>query len=185
MKFMGTSSFMRRCLLIISARVGSPNMDQIGEVFLSIDDKHSGHISREALAGSVSAAASCWEPEFDVDDFFDAADQDQKDVISFLEFAATCMWGPDDNSSTILERVFRALDDNHDGMVHMDDCRHLFRDSDRAELRKLPVGRSFGLDEWCLALGCNNEPPPMKKEQPEMSMLASFFRSLICSEEEP
>merc|ERR1719498_2229959 len=88
-RFVGASNLMRRCLLIIAARVGSPKMDRIGSLFLQIDNRHTGHISREDLAEAVARAASCWEPEIDVDDFFDAADQDKQDRLSFLEFAAT------------------------------------------------------------------------------------------------
>merc|ERR1712100_957569 len=87
-RFMGASNLIRRCLLIIAARVGSPKMNRIGNVFHSIDSKHTGRVSREDLAASVSAMASCWEPEIDVDDFFDAADQDKRDVVTFQEFAA-------------------------------------------------------------------------------------------------
>merc|ERR1719454_505588 len=157
-------------------------MEQIGEVFLSIDDKHTGHISREDLAATVSAAATCWEPEFDVDDFFDAADQEHKDVISFMEFAATCLWGTDDTTNTIAERVFKALDDNHDGMVTISECRHLFRDCDLMELRNLPTNRAFGINEWRVAIG-GNDDPPVKKQQ-KGGTLASFIKSLICSEDD-
>jgi calcium-dependent protein kinase len=181
MKFMGASTLMRRCLLIIAARVGSPKMEQIGGVFLSIDDKHTGTISREDLASAVSAAATCWEPEFDVDDFFDAADQDRKEVISYLEFAAACLWGTDDTTNTIAERAFKALDDNHNGMVHLDDVRHLFRNFDPAQLHNLPQNRAFGIHEWRVAVGGSDQP--LKPEQPEKSMIARFIRALICSDD--
>merc|ERR1719498_748504 len=178
---MGATPLMRRCLLIIAARVGSPKMERIGSVFLSIDSKHTGRISREDLAATVSAAATCWEPEIDVDDFFDAADQDRRDVVTFLEFAATCLWGSDDTTNTIAERVFKALDSNHSGKVHLNDIRHLFRDCDLMELRELPTNRPFGISEWRIAIGGNDEPVKKVKEQKE-SFLASFVRSLICSE---
>jgi len=185
-RFMGASSLMRRCLLIIAARVGSPKMEQIGNLFISIDDEYAGHITREGLAAVVSSAATCWEPEFDVDDFFDAADQDQTDVVSFLEFAATCLWGKDDSTNTIAERVFKALDDNHDGMVHFSECRHLFRECDISEIQNLPMHRPFGIQEWLKAVGGSNDLP-MKKEmkQPEGSILAQFIRSFMCSETDP
>lgn len=184
MKFLGSSPLTRRCLFIVAARCGSPKLDQIGETFLNIDDGHTGHISREALAAFVSAAASCWEPEFDIDDFFDAADQESKNSIGFLEFAATCIWGAEDTRRTILERAFRALDDNHDGMVHMDDCRHLFRDIDFVELRKVPMNRHFSMEEWCMALGCSHEAKQMPMKEPELSMIERFMRALICSEDQ-
>jgi len=184
-RFVGASNLMRRCLLIIAARVGSPKMDRIGGIFLSIDSQHKGHISREDLAEIVSRAASCWEPEIDVDDFFDAADQERKETLNFLEFAATCLWGTDDTTNTIAERVFKALDDNHDGMVTLAECRHLFRDCDLMELRNLPANRAFGINEWRVAVGGNDDPPMKKKEQRNDSMLAKFIRALICSEDDP
>merc|ERR1719355_455476 len=118
---------MRRCLLIIAARVGSPKMDRLGSIFRSIDHSHTGHISREDLAEMITRVASCWEAEIDVDDFFDAADQDKKEKLSFLEFCATCLWGTDDTTNTIAERAFKALDDNHDGLVSLSECCHIFR----------------------------------------------------------
>jgi hypothetical protein len=183
-RFMGATPLMRRCLLIIAARVGSPKMEQIGSVFISIDDDHTGVVSREDLAAAVTAASTCWEPEFDVDDFFDAADQDNKDSISFLEFAATCLWGPDDTSATIAERAFKALDDNHDGLVFLDDCRHLFRDCDLFAFRYLPQNRAFSLEDWRAAIGCNNEPQG-KRHQTETPSLATFIRALMCTEDNP
>jgi calcium-dependent protein kinase len=184
-RFTNASSLMRRCLLIIAARVGSPRMDRIGAVYLSIDIQHSGRVSREDVAAAVGAAASCWQPELDVDDFFDAADQDQREVISFLEFASTCIWGTDDTTNTIAERAFNALDDDHDGLVRLEDCRNLFRDRDLMELRSLPVNRAFGLNEWCMAVG-GTDAPVMKKQAAEpQSMLARFIRTLMCSEDEP
>jgi len=185
-RFVGSSNLMRRCLLIIAARVGSPKMDRIGAVFHSIDTLARGTINREDLAESVSRAASCWEAEMDVDDFFDAADQERKESLSFLEFAATCLWGTDDTTNTIAERVFKALDDNHDGMVTLAECRHLFRDCDLMELRNLPMNRAFGINEWRVAVG-GNDDPPMKKKEPKRndSMLAKFIRTLICSEDDP
>jgi calcium-dependent protein kinase len=184
-RFTNASSLMRRCLLIIAARVGSPRMDRIGAVYLSIDIQHSGRVSREDVAAAVGAAASCWQPELDVDDFFDAADQDQREVISFLEFASTCIWGTDDTTNTIAERAFNALDDDHDGLVRLEDCRNLFRDRDLMELRSLPVNRAFGLNEWRMAVG-GTDAPVMKKQAAEpQSMLARFIRTLMCSEDEP
>jgi calcium-dependent protein kinase len=184
-RFTNASALMRRCLLIIAARIGSPRMDKIGAVYLSIDIQHSGRVSREDVAAAVGAAASCWQPELDVDDFFDAADQDQREVISFLEFASTCIWGTEDTTNTIAERCFNALDDDHDGLVRLEDCRHLFRDRDLMELRSLPVNRAFGLNEWRMAVGGTDEPV-MKKQQGEpQSMLARFIRTLMCSEDEP
>jgi hypothetical protein len=184
-KFMGTSSLMRRCLLIIAVREGCPQMEQIGGVFLSIDHNHTGTISRDTLAGAVSAAATCWEPEFDVDDFFDAADQDQKSVVSFVEFAATCLWGTDDTRSTIAERAFNALDDNRDGLVHMGECRHMFRDCDFMDLRGLPMDRPFAIHEWCAAVGCNVSDQPKKRSQPKKSFIAEFFDQFMCLSDEP
>jgi Ca2+-binding EF-hand superfamily protein len=185
LKFMDASPLMRRCLLIIAARLGSSRMERAGSVFLSINSSHSGRISREDVAATVSAAASCWEPEIDVDDFFDAADQDRQEFISFLEFAATCIWGPDDTTNTIAERAFKALDDNHDGLVRLDECRHLFRDRDLMELRNLPLNRAFGVNEWRMAVGGNDEPPSKRRPSPPRSMLAKFVRTLMCSEDEP
>jgi Ca2+-binding EF-hand superfamily protein len=185
-KFIGASPLIRRCLLIIAARIGSPKMDQIGGVFLSIDTEHHGTISREGLAGAVSAVATCWEPEFDVDDFFDAADQDHKDVIGFLEFAAACIWDAEDPTSVIAERAFHALDDNHDGMVHLDDCRHLFRQCDMMELQRLPMNRAFTMNEWCLAIvGSVDQQPRKRADKQEGSMLTRFVRSIICSHDDP
>jgi serine/threonine protein kinase len=187
MKFMGASILTRRCLLIIAARLGSARMERCGAIFLSIDCNHSGRISREDVAATVSAAASCWEPEMDVDDFFDAADQDDKEFLSFLEFAATCIWGPDDTTNTLAERAFAALDDNHDGLVRLDEIRHLFRDRDLMELRNLPSNRAFGAAEWRMAVGGNDEMPGQKKlarNTPQRSMLATMIRSLMCSEED-
>jgi calcium-dependent protein kinase len=184
-RFTNASSLMRRCLLIIAARVGSPRMDRIGAVYLSIDIQHSGRVSREDVAAAVGAAASCWQPELDVDDFFDAADQDQREVISFLEFAATCIWGTDDTTNTIAERAFNALDDDHDGLVRLDDCRQLFRDRDLMELRSLPLNRAFGLNEWRMAVGGTDEPVMKKQAAEPQSMLARFIRTLMCSEDEP
>jgi len=185
-RFVGASNLMRRCLLIVVARVGSPKMDRIGSLFLQIDNRHTGKIMREDLADAVSRAASCWEPEMDVDDYFDAADQENNDHISFLEFAATCLWGSDDDTSTIAERAFKALDDNHDGQVKLSECRHLFRDCDLMELRNLPMNRPFGINEWRVAVGGSDEPPMKKKSQQNNdSVLAKFIRSLICSEDDP
>jgi len=184
-KFMGLNGLMRRCLLIIATRLGSPKMGQIGDVFLSIDDRHTGHVSREDLANAVSSAATCWEPEFDVDDFFDAADQEQKDVLSFLEFTATCLWGVDDTKHTIAERVFKALDDNHDGFVNMDECRHFFRECDLLELRGLPSNRAFGIHEWLAAAGASNDPPSKRRQQPEESALTRLLNSFLCSVDDP
>ena len=65
-------------------------MEQIGNLFISIDDEYAGHITREGLAAVVSAAATCWEPEFDVDDFFDAADQDDVRAQN-LQYCARAM----------------------------------------------------------------------------------------------
>merc|ERR1719428_1301686 len=101
MKFVGASSMMRRCLLIIAARLGSPRMERCGHIFLSLDVNHTGRVSREDVAATVTAAASCWEPEMDIDDFFDAADQESTEFLSFLEFAAACIWGPDDTTNTL------------------------------------------------------------------------------------
>jgi Ca2+-binding EF-hand superfamily protein len=182
-RYMGASNLMRRCLLIIAARVGSPKMERLGNVFLSIDNKHTGRITREDLATVVSAVANCWEPEIDVDDFFDAADQDKHDVVTFLEFVATCLWGSDDTTNTIAERVFKALDDNHDGQVSLKDCRHLFRESDLMELRNLPTNRPFGISEWRVAVG-GNDDEPIKKKQQSGSAFARFLKSLICSEDD-
>jgi len=183
-RFVGASNLMRRCLFIIAARVGSPKMDRIGGIFLSIDNNHTGHLTREAIAETVSRAATCWEPEIDVDDFFDAADQERKEDLNFLEFAATCLWGTDDTTNTIAERTFKALDDNHDGMVTLSECRHLFRDCDLMELRNLPMNRAFGINEWRVAVGGNDDAPTKKKERNE-GMLAKFVRALICSEDDP
>jgi len=184
-RFMGASNLMRRCLLIIAARVGSPKMDRLGSLFLSIDHKQTGYICREDLADMINRVASCWEPEIDIDDFFDAADQDKKEKLSFLEFAATCLWGPDDTTNTIAERVFKALDDNHDGLVSLTDCRHLFRDCDIMELRNLPANRPVGINEWRVAAGGNDDPPMKKKVQRDDSFLAKLVRTLICSDENP
>jgi calcium-dependent protein kinase len=184
-RFVGACNLMRRCLLIIAARVGSPKMDRIGSIFLSIDKHHTGRISREDLAEAVSRAASCWEPEMDVDDFFDAADQDRNDSIGFLEFAATCLWGTDDTTNTIAERAFKALDDNHDGHVTLSDCRHLFRDCDLMELHSLDSNRKFGINEWRVAAGGNDDPILKKKAPTNETMIAKFIRTLICSEDDP
>lgn len=184
-KFMHATPLMRRCLLIIAARLGSPRMERIGGVYLSIDTNQRGRITREDVAAAVSSAASCWEPEIDVDDFFDAADQDERDVISFLDFAATCIWGPDDTTNTIAERAFKALDDNHDGLVNLSECRHLFREHDLIALRNLPTNRSFGVNEWRMAVGATDESPVKRKPSPPRSMLARFVRSLLCSEDDP
>jgi calcium-dependent protein kinase len=182
MRFVNASPVVRRCLLIIAARMGSPDMERIGEVFLSIDDRHTGHISREDLAAAVSTAATCWEPEFDVDDFFDAADQEQKDVISFLEFVATCIWGADDTATTIAERAFEALDDDRDGKVYLDDCRLLFHGCDTVELHNLPRHRSIGINEWRVAIGGGdvNAPLRQKHAQEDTSMIGRFMRSMMC-----
>jgi len=181
-RFMGASNLMRRCLLIVAARVGSPKMDRLGSIFLSINSNHSGYIGREDLAEMVSRAASCWQGEIDVDDFFDAADQDKKDKLSFLEFVATCLWGADDTTNTIAERVFKALDDDHDGVVSLNDCRNLFRDCDLMELRNLPTNRPVGINEWRVAVGGNDDPPIKKKVPQNDSMLSRFMRVLVCSE---
>jgi len=177
---------MRRCLLIIAARVGSPKMERIGRIFVSIDSEHTGKISREELAAAVSASAgaSCWEAEIDVDDFFDAADQDRRNVITFLEFAATCLWGADDTTNTIAERVFKALDDNHDSMIDLREFRDLFRDNELMELRNLPMSRPVGINEWRVAVGGNDEPLRKPKAQPKESFLATFIKSLMCSEDD-
>jgi len=187
-RFVGATTLMRRCLLIIAARVGSPKMEKMGRVFRGIDSRHTGRISREDLAEAVSASAgaSCWEPEMDIDDFFDAADQDDRGVITFLEFAATCLWGSDDTTNTIAERVFKALDDNHDGLVELKDIRQLFRDHELIEVRNLPTDRGFGINEWRVAVGGNDDHIIVKpKEQQKGSYLAQFIRSLICSEDNP
>jgi Ca2+-binding EF-hand superfamily protein len=184
-RFMGASNLMRRCLLIIAARVGSPKMDRLGSIFLSIDHRHTGHIGREDLAEMLSRYAGCWEAEIDIDDFFDAADQDRKENLSFLEFAATCLWGADDTTNTIAERVFKALDDNHDGMVTLNECRSLFRDCDLIELRTLPADRPIGIKEFRIAAGGNDLPPMKKKVQQEESMLSRIMKVLICSEDNP
>jgi len=186
-RFVGASYLMRRCLLIIAARVGSPKMERIGRVFTAIDHQHTGRISREELAAAVSASAgaSCWEAEMDVDDFFDAADQDRRNVVTFLEFAATGLWGTDDTTNTIAERVFKALDDNHDGKIDLRDFKDLFRDNELMELRNLPMDRAVGINEWRVAVGGNDEPLSKPKEQPKGSYLANFLRALICSEDNP
>jgi serine/threonine protein kinase len=185
-KFMNARPLMRRCLLLIAARLGSPRMERIGGVYLTIDSSHRGKITREDVAATVSAAATCWEPEIDVDDFFDAADQDGREVISFLDFAATCIWGPEDTNNTIAERAFKALDDNHDGLVHLGECRHLFRERDLLELRNLPNNRAFGMAEWRMAVGGNEESPVKRRtKSPPRSVLATFIRSLFCSEDDP
>jgi serine/threonine protein kinase len=185
MKFVGASPLMRRCLLIIAARSGSSRMERCGAVFLSIDCNHNGRISREDVAATVSAAASCWEPEMDIDDFFDAADQDEREFISFLEFAATCIWGPDDTTNTLAERAFAALDDNYDGLVRLDECSHLFRDSDLIELRNLPSNRPFGVNEFRMAVGGNDESPRKVRSEQPRSMFANMIRALMCTEEDP
>merc|ERR1712070_222382 len=104
------------------------------------------------------------------------------EAISFLEFAAACSWGNEDTKNTIAARAFQALDDNHDGLVNLEDCRHLFRAGDLPGLRNLPRNRSFALNEWLAALGCTYEEP---KPKPEMSTLAQFIRSLMCTEDNP
>jgi len=172
-------------LLVIAARVGSPKMDRIGAIFLNIDHHHTGHISREDLAEKMSMASGCWEAELDADDFFDAADQGKKENISFLEFAATCLWGADDTTNTISERVFKALDDNHDGLVTLSECRHVFRDCDLMELRNLPLDKPVNMNEWRAAIGGSDEPPVRKKAPRNESMLSRFVRTLICSEDDP
>lgn len=190
-KFKGASALMRRCLLIIAARLGSSKLERIGQVFLYVDANHQGRVSREELAGMMSRElAACWEPEIDVDDFFDAADQDQTGLIGFTEFAATCLWGADDNSDTIAARCFMALDDNHDGMVRMDEIRHLFREKDLLELRNLPTTRPFSINEWrACAAGSSAAHVDMKPSKPEFSTakstLGRIIRALMCSEDAP
>jgi serine/threonine protein kinase len=181
MKFMNATPLMRRCLLIIAARIGSSRMDRIGQVFLSIDSNHSGRISREDVVAAVRSNATCWEPEFDVDDFFDAADQDGRDVLSFTDFAATCIWGQDTTNS-IAEKTFQALDDNHDGLVSLDECRDLFRDRDLRELRALPDNRAFGVAEWRMAVGGTEEPPAKVKPNEPKTMFGRFLKIVMCSE---
>lgn len=185
MRFMGASNLIRRCLLIIATRVGSPKMDKIGAVFLSIDDKQTGRIQREGLASSFNQVVSCWEAGVDIDDFFDVADQDGKDSIGFLEFAATCIWGADDTTNTIAERAFKALDDNHDGMVHLDECRHAFRDCDLLEFRTPDVNQAFDINTWRLALGGTDQLPTKRNQKAQGTMLERFIRTLICSEDNP
>lgn len=187
-KFTGASTLLRRCLLIIASRLGSSKLERIGSVFLSIDKNHQGRVSREELAAIVTANAACWEPEIDVDDFFDAADQDGAGLIGFTDFAATCLWGAEDTSDTIAARCFMALDDNHDGMVRTDEIRHLFREKDLLELRNLPTTRPFSINEWraIAGSGANVDIKPRKPQQFQArSALGKFIRALMCSEDEP
>jgi len=179
--FIGASDLIRRCLLIIATRVGSAKMGLIGQMFLSIDAEHKGNIGREDLAAAVGAIPSCWEPEIDVDDFFDIADQEGRGSIGFSEFAATCLWDYDVTTCTIAETTFTALDEDHDGLVHLDDCRHLFRDCDLVDLKNLPMHRGFGINEWRLVVGGDYEEAPMRKKDIGESWFAGLVRGMLCS----
>jgi len=182
-RFMGSTALIRRCMLIVASRMSSLNRERIGAVFVGLDTNNDGKLTREELAGAIAPSLiGCWEPEIDIDDYFDAADQDSKGEINYTHFMATCLIDAKSTPDVIAQRAFDALDDNHDGLVRMDEVRHLFREQDLLKMKSLPTNRPFNLNEWrALVLAdCGAHGQKSRPERPETGLLGKIMKALQC-----
>merc|ERR1712151_440883 len=75
----------RCCLHIVAGRLGIPDMETLGSIFLSADSDGDGVISKEDLEEALTDVQGCWwwnpAAEVDIDKLIDAADFDHSGGI--------------------------------------------------------------------------------------------------------
>eukprot|EP00747_Dinoflagellata_sp_TGD_P211493 gnl/TRDRNA2_/TRDRNA2_84737_c0_seq1.p1 gnl/TRDRNA2_/TRDRNA2_84737_c0~~gnl/TRDRNA2_/TRDRNA2_84737_c0_seq1.p1 ORF type:complete len:674 (-),score=114.65 gnl/TRDRNA2_/TRDRNA2_84737_c0_seq1:67-2088(-) len=194
-RFMGASPVVRRCLLIVAARLGAPNLERLGATFRGIDSKHQGQLSSEDLRRAFygKAIVGCAGPHIDADDLLEAADQDKQGSITFTEFVAACLYDPTSTSlGAVASRAFEALDEDRDGMVDLENIKHLLCENDIRELQHagLPYPGPFTKDEWCRcvkAIACRNaaeQTQPVQycsSRRQNTGILGDLFGVFLCN----
>lgn len=150
--------FIRCCLLSIAARIGTPDIAVIADAFLGVDTDGDGFISTQELEEELDkdsnrTSLSWWQcgrpaAAFHAADLLLAADLDHSGGLGFTEFTAASLFSSYDTIEDIARQAFFALDDDRDGLLHVDDIRSMFRERDQDVLNTLPQDEYFGVDDW-------------------------------------
>jgi Ca2+-binding EF-hand superfamily protein len=149
--FASAPALLRCCMLIVTARTGLSEEVRVGSAFAGADADADGRISQEEFANAILNTSSCgWMlAEVDAETLFSAADLAGSGCLSYLEFAAACLfasygWCVD----RLAEEAFEALDDDRDRWVRLRDFSALFTPKAIASLGSLPQERPFRMNEW-------------------------------------
>jgi Ca2+-binding EF-hand superfamily protein len=156
-QYVAAPEIVRCCLFAVAARGRHcvKELQQLRDAFLALDMDGDGFVTKEdmqeALGGIFGFQLTSllgFVPELDIEALFAAADLDQSGSLGFTEFVAACLYSRYASLDTLIREAFQALDHNGEGIVSMQDIRHLFREQDLRFLSKLPDSRPFTIDEW-------------------------------------
>lgn len=148
--FAEASQVHRSCLFALAAKgADETDIEHLGQAFVQTDYDGDGKISREDLSTAIVQARSWWQwrrgPEFDVETFFSAADQDKAGVLNYAELTAACLFGKYPSlDSKLMDTAFAALDHDRDGLLKADEVKPAFVRFPAG----LPKYHGFKRDEW-------------------------------------
>eukprot|EP00930_Biecheleria_cincta_P012400 TRINITY_DN11612_c1_g1_i2.p1 TRINITY_DN11612_c1_g1~~TRINITY_DN11612_c1_g1_i2.p1 ORF type:complete len:689 (+),score=139.74 TRINITY_DN11612_c1_g1_i2:61-2067(+) len=192
--FAQASQVHRSCLFALAAKgADESDIEHLGQAFVQADFDGDGRISREDLSAAIAQARSWWQwrkgPEFDVEAFFTAADQDKAGVLNYTELTAACLFGKYPSlDAKLMDRAFAALDHDRDGVLKADEVQPAFLRYPSG----LPKYHGFKRDEWreCLLkevseeqqrssenkkTKVSDEEREEEESQSELGPLRSFF----------
>lgn len=154
--FVGAPPLARCCLLAIAARSPVADTRRLGATFVGADLNGDGTLCQEELEHLLADAASCgWRlpDEMDSRAVFEALDLDLSGRIEFTEFVAGCLHGWYQSPQALARGAFRALDDDRDGLLQVQQLRPLLGETAAPALATLPQHRAIDLDEWRACFG--------------------------------
>merc|ERR1712066_670662 len=142
----------------------------------TLDVDGDGMISLEELANAVKTSSNWWDPEIDVHRIVDAADLDHTGGLNFTQFVAACLYArytKQGSLEELMRHAFRAMDDDRDGLVKLDDIMTLFRERDAPVLSQLP--HEFNVEDWLQILGRLSGASPGGRKLPAFPSLDNLL----------
>lgn len=130
--------FVKVCLLLIAARLGSESLEPYRAAFLGIDTEGNGSLSRaeffEAVQNLQDCDSCCPLSRRKVSKWFEQCDLNKNGRLEYSEFLAACLHAqlhalesPDDlHGEALSNRAFSALDSDGDGRATRGDILRFF-----------------------------------------------------------
>lgn len=125
--FGGSSAIYKVALLCVASQLDTSTVEELNEVFVSMDLDHDGQLSVPEM---VTAFSNQGYTEDQIDCMVDALDINSSGLVEYSEFIAGCLDVRKELIDSSLYHAFNVFDINRDGKITLDELRTIIMGGD-------------------------------------------------------
>jgi len=138
MRFASYPPLKRAALMVVSHHLKEQDTRELGNMFLTLDEDHSGELTFEEMYGMIQKFAGASVTEEYFRQVFEQLDQEKTGKVHYMEFLAATVETRVKLSGNLLNQAFDHLDVESSGIISVDNMKQLLgRNFTRSDVESL------------------------------------------------